>query len=1057
MSFWLMLFSLLGTGMSDMSIPDESSQGHWVAVGSTRDVKTQCGSPGSHLPTSSQFGCFCTATPNPSNLAGGIPYIPSEVTSQTRIGEAANPGPHFVDDDMALVTLGQSNPGGLRGKELHSAELGMGVWGYAETHLTPYTAHNFTKALRHLTRSEGRHTRILTGQHVACRTNSRWAGTWSGVVMHTDHPTHNIKLHWPIEHYNTGRIMAARHFIGGTAVLMGTVYGYPRNATWPQGHLLTNELIRTFTQDLVIGSSGIRVITGDFNYQAGALPDQQIWAQYGWKEAQAFGNEVLGLEWNGTTTSTSAVDQIWLSPEAQALCRYVGVRDVFAGHSTIFIQLAVPSHTNTVHYWPRPAKLPWTKLGKLSEPADTVPTFDSFDNATTAFETWGKHLEQHIEKHAKNHHVQLPANWQGRAQRTRPDVREEQNVICRPSREGELSLKHDLVGTAVRRWYTQARRLQSLVHSLRAGKQTNNARLYRIETWSAIRRAKGFVPSFIEWWEARTLHYPDSPQAFPQLIPALDDMQLLYEEFVSHFRAFEKWHQGQRQQSLKNKYDNTNHRLFADLKPPRANELDILWEDTHFEVIAHDNETGQAHISEPLEPDENAVWMIDGSFVQPCNFDGVVCTLPQDTQVTDSSVLTRRFFHHDTDSIHKQLCSHWASKWQASQPIDDEKWRRVTAFTKQYMPKLDIVLEPITEQQWRKALNRLKSQAATGPDGIARADLLAMSQDHTRWLVDMLNSIEQQTMEWPTQLLTGLITCLAKHSTAHTPSDYRPIHLFSIIYRLWGSIRTRELLRVLLPHLPEEAYGFIPGRETSQIWCSLQAWIETAIETDWHLTGLSTDVQKCFNCIEREQSQMLSAHLGIPDRVIKPWQKFLATFERRFQVRNTVSMPLTSNRGYAEGCPLSILAMIQINWAHHTYMGVYCPKVIVKSFVDNLDLLSFGAVDLMQGMACTISCLDMWGLAVDEGKTYVWSPNSEERTVLRAWSYRLVTDAAELGGSLTFGRATRNRELRARGDKLCDKWDRLKKIHGSNFQQAHGSVPCFLARCFSWHYGLHCR
>ena len=822
--------------------------------------------------------------------------------------------------------------------------------------------------------------------------------------------------------------MAAKHYIGGTHIITSTIYGYPQNATWPQGHQLTNQLLATITKDIIYGSSGVRVVTGDFNCQAGDLAEQQIWLQCGWKESQTLAEELFGQEWQGTTTGTSAVDQIWLSPEAQALCRSFQVRHVFSGHSTISVQLEIPQVELQIQSWPRPANIPWEQLQNTEPTTQQILPPTHFDDSREAYEHWGRQLEAYVDKLAQAQACTLPHNWQGRAQRTTPENRREQAITCKPSREGELTLQHDLVGTAVRRWYTQARRLQSLVHSLRAGKDTANARTYRLETWSSVTRAKGFTPDFISWWQAREPHYPDSPVTFPQWIPSLSETQLIYEEFVSHFKAFERWHQHQRQQQLQAKYDRTNKRLFSDLRPPQANELDILWEEQHFEILAHEPETGQIHVSEEIEPDPAAIWLLDQVLTIPRGFDGVLCTLPTCTQVFDSSVLTRRIFFHTTDSIHQQLIAHWAPKWQAQAGPDDEKWQRVTAFVHRYMPQLSINLQPITADQWRRALKRMKPTSATGPDGISRTDLLNMPRQHAAdWILQFLDRLENQQCDWPPQLLTGLITCIAKTDDAHTPSSFRPIHLFSLIYRLWGSIRTRELLRVLLPHLPEEAYGFVPGRETTQVWSLLQAWAETSLELTWSLTGLSTDVQKCFNCTERPQCRLLAEHLGVPKRITAPGNKYLDAFERRFQVRNTVGAPIRSSRGYAEGCPLSIIAMITINWAHHNYMKIYCPRVMVKSFVDNIDLICFSATDLMMGMACTISCLDMWGLTTDEAKTYSWSLDSNQRAALKAWKYRVALDAPELGGSLTFCRAIRNRELKARGDKLEDKWDRLKK------------------------------
>ena len=50
-------------------------------------------------------------------------------------------------------------------------------------------------------------------------------------------------------------------------------------------------------------------------------------------------------------------------------------------------------------------------------------------------------------------------------------------------------------------WFKQLGRFQSYWHSILAGQFHENAVQYRIELWTAIRRAKGFQVSFVHWWQ----------------------------------------------------------------------------------------------------------------------------------------------------------------------------------------------------------------------------------------------------------------------------------------------------------------------------------------------------------------------------------------------------------------------------------------------------------------------------------------------------------------------------------------------------------------------------
>ena len=144
--FWLLLFSLVGTGMCHMPNPASSSSAHWAAVEAATPPQ-QCGKLNKQFDQISSQATHAIWDTMQSPCHWKHFALQPRTLKNSRIGEADNPGPDGHSQATALITLGQSNPGGLRCKELHAAELGMGIWSYAETHLTPYTAHSFQKAL----------------------------------------------------------------------------------------------------------------------------------------------------------------------------------------------------------------------------------------------------------------------------------------------------------------------------------------------------------------------------------------------------------------------------------------------------------------------------------------------------------------------------------------------------------------------------------------------------------------------------------------------------------------------------------------------------------------------------------------------------------------------------------------------------------------------------------------------------------------------------------------------------------------------------------------------
>ena len=197
--------------------------------------------------------------------------------------------------------------------------------------------------------------------------------------------------------------------------------------------------------------------------------------------------------------------------------------------------------------------------------------------------------------------------------------------------------------------------------------------------------------------------------------------------------------------------------------------------------------------------------------------------------------------------------------------------------------------------------------------------------------------------------------------------------------------------------MSEDAYGFIPaGNLPAQVWLLLQAQIEATIESQHSLCGLSSDIVRAFNNIRRVPLFELAAHLGIPSRLTSPWKKFLSTFRRCFSVHGQLSDAYTSNTGFPEGCPLSVAAMAVLDWSTHAYLARFNPEARLRSFVDNLTITATAARQVA-GAFCTLrTYLHLWGLQLDEQKTYTWGTTTATRRAFDFPSFRtLVSWAAQ--------------------------------------------------------------
>ena len=911
-----------------------------------------------------------------------------------RWGEAQNPGPVTEPQDLLWVSF--TNPSGLRNKEAIAMDIGSGILNLSETHLSQQTQKTCAARLRTLALAQNRNLRSHMGCPVAVRNTSSWAGTWSGVATLSDLPSFEVNLPYDGER-ECGRVLTTRHCFGNCSLLNVVVYGFPAGPTWPQSKQMTSELLEIITREIVLGAKGPRIIGGDMNVDPDQLPVFEFWRSHGWQSAQDFAAQAWHQDKTYTCKGATERDHAWLSPEVQALCRQVTVQDHFLEHATLSVGLQVPSTTAHLWTWPRPSAIPYD----VADPEWQLTSPPVWNDEGTADEQWaqlGASLESCFNGFLPQPSGGLTNNQRGRLQRTQPLKRQCHTLTLRSSRPGEVTMQSHLLGQEVQWWFRQLRRLQSYLHAIKAGKMTVSAIVYRLELWSSILQAPGFRGGFLTWWTCFPALHVHGLYFLPSAPPGQHTAQLIFDTFHAEYHRFETWHLRQRGKILKTKYDKGMAGIHQDLRKIPRDRLDALHAEHTYAVLAVEDH--QVHLDHPIVMGGCSVWKQDDIPLRVNVINEVVLDLDVLCEVGD--VLVQYQTISDIPAVHQQLLDYWTPTWNAMQSVPDPDWQRITSFFQAYVPRLHIDLPPLDVATWRKALKRFKPHAARGVDGISHRDLLAMPLAWTERLLQLLCKIELGHTPWPKALLYGVVSVIAKDPCSKTVDRFRPIVIFSVIYRAWASIRSRQLLRILAPYMDPGAYGFLPGCEPSQLWMVLQSDIECSLLTDSPMTGLFTDLVRAFNNIPRQHSYHLAAHLGVPSHLLHPWSTFLDGCTRAFEVRGWLSSSTQSTCGLPEGDALSVYAMVQLNMAWHLYMRHFCPQIRAFSFVDNLALVAYAVDHLVQGLACLIEFFRLWNLEVDHAKSYCWALQTDMRRQLRTFPFRLVTSALELGGVLSF-------------------------------------------------------
>ena len=125
------------------------------------------------------------------------------------------------------------------------------------------------------------------------------------------------------------------------------------------------------------------------------------------------------------------------------------------------------------------------------------------------------------------------------------------------------------------------------------------------------------------------------------------------------------------------------------------------------------------------------------------------------------------------------------------------------------------------------------------------------------------------------------VTTLAKHVQAQRVDEFRPVVVYSLVYRVWSSERAREALRPIAPVLPNSVQGGVPSRQAKSIWFELAPALELTYLNGDALRGFLLDIQKCFNNIPRHPLWTALTLLGFPAPVLRAWVSFVSGCSRR--------------------------------------------------------------------------------------------------------------------------------------------------------------------------------
>ena len=624
--------------------------------------------------------------------------------------------------------------------------------------------------------------------------------------------------------------------------------------------------------------------------------------------------------------------------------------------------------------------------------------------------------------HATPH--QVAQRMCGRAQRLYPK-KTRPNLVSpvKIGRQGEFQPEYFGTSTRHAQWIRQVRRLQAYMRLADSSKQ--GIGLLCVESWSAILRAPGFDPTFAQWWQLCDVKTSDAPLTCPGAPPSVGIARAMFDSLSHAIRQFETQLRKQSRQYARFRRDQNPNLVFADIRPPVVPGVDVLLQPIRATVEDVDDSTGQITLTESCDFAPQGVISCAGQALQVIHHEADALWVENPQHATIGAEILQTKFVGNLSALEAEFVNAWKVRWMRHVDVPPERWATILAFVKQHLPRGSFHWPSMEPHDVVNVVRHKKKTTSAGFDGVTIGDLTKMPFSVQQAFCDMFAASESHG-RWPTQLVQGKVVCLAKVPNPGSPADFRPITVFSILYRIWSSFHAKKALHFLDPVMPDGLYGNRPGRYAAQIWAKLLWCVENSFQQSHELTGLVADLQKAFNMLPRLVIFEIAGHMGIPGNVLLAWAGALSQMRRRFLLRGSLTEGVPSVTGFPEGCGLSCVAMLLLDTAFHAWYRVYFPLCSPISYVDDWQFICPHSSLLNGAMQCLERFITAVDLQLDSKKTYAWCLTPGGRQRLRQQGFRVILSAKNLGAHMQFSKKHTNFTLVERMHGMQELWNRMR-------------------------------